>query len=314
MFHETQTLLLDALHLKKGYQVLFMGGGASTQFALIPYNFLLPDKFASYVLSGSFSEKAYQEAQFIGNARIHGSSKEQNWSRIPELYEPLPETNCSYLHITSNNTIEGSRYRDVPEMRSTPLIADMTSDLLSRRLDLENFSMIYAGAQKNLGPAGVTVVIIRDDLLQQASKNIPLIMRYETFAKHQSLYNTPPVHSIYMMNLVIKWVIKQGGIEVLELLNRQKAKLIYDVIDHSAGYYKGFIEGKDRSDMNITWSMTSVELEQRFVKESEEHGFNGLAGHRSFGGLRASAYNAVTLDACKALAQFMIQFQLKNGC
>jgi phosphoserine aminotransferase len=312
MNQETQALLLQALHLKNGYQVLFMGGGASTQFALIPLNLLQPEQFAAYALSGSFSEKAYQEAKFIGNTRVTASTKELNWSQIPQIMEQL-DSNCSYLHITSNNTIEGSRYNYIPETRGIPIIADMTSDILSRKLDLDRFSMIYAGAQKNLGPAGVTTVIIREDLLQNASKHIPMILRYETFAKNQSLYNTPPVHAIYMMNLVLKWTIKQGGIEVLEKLNKQKAKLVYDVIDSSNGFYKGIIEQKDRSDMNITWRMATDELEQRFVKESELHGFEGLAGHRSFGGLRASAYNAVPLKACRALAEFMIEFQRKNG-
>jgi phosphoserine aminotransferase len=313
MNQETQALLLEALQLRKGYQVRFMGGGASTQFALIPLNFLLSRQFAAYALSGSFSEKAYQEAKFIGDARIIASSKVFNWSQIPQINEPLFDANCSYLHITSNNTIEGSRYNYIPETGDTPLIADMTSDILSRELDFEKFAMIYAGAQKNLGPAGVTTIIIREDLLQNASKHIPLILRYETFVKNQSLYNTPPVHAIYMMNLVLKWGIKQGGIKVIEKLNKLKAKLVYDVIDNSNGFYNGIIEPKDRSDMNITWRMSSEELEQRFVKESEQHGFEGLAGHRSIGGLRASAYNAVPFEACKALAEFMNEFQRKNA-
>jgi phosphoserine aminotransferase len=313
MHHETQRLLLEALQLKKGYQVLFMGGGASTQFALLPLNFLQKNKYAAYALSGSFSEKAYQEAQFIGDVRIIGSSKAENWSRIPQLDQAGLVANCSYLHITSNNTIEGSRYNQFPEIGQIPLIADMTSDILSRKLDLEQFSLIYAGAQKNLGPAGVTAVIIREDLLQNASQHIPLIFRYETYAKHNSLYNTPPVHSIYMMNLVLKWVIKHGGIEGMEQQNKQKAKLIYDVIDSSAGFYKGIIAEGYRSDMNITWRMSSVEMEQRFVKESEAQGFEGLAGHRSVDGLRASAYNAVSLESCKALADFMIDFKKVSG-
>jgi phosphoserine aminotransferase len=313
MNQETQSLLMDLMHLKKGYHVLFMGGGASTQFALIPLNLLQPQQFAAYALSGSFSEKAYQEAKFVGEARITASSKELNWSQTPQINEPLIDPTCSYLHITSNNTIEGSRYNYIPETGGIPLIADMTSDILSRKLDFEKFSMIYAGAQKNLGPAGVTTVILHDDLLKNASKQIPLILRYETFVKNQSLYNTPPVHAIYMMNLVLKWTLRQGGIEALEQLNQQKAKLIYDVIDNSNGFYNGFIEPKDRSDMNITWRMLSENLEQRFVKESVLHGFEGLAGHRSIGGLRASAYNAVPLKACQALAEFMIEFQRLNG-
>lgn len=313
MIFDTQQLLLETLQLKKGYHALFMGGGASLQFALLPLNFLKLNQFAAYALSGHFSEKAYQEAQFIGDVRIAGSSKADRWSRIPHLAPAELAENCSYLHLTSNNTIEGSRYNQFPEARHIPLIADMTSDILSRRLDFDKFSLIYAGAQKNLGPAGVTAIIIREDLLQHASEEIPFITRYNTYVKNNSCYNTPPVHSIYIMNLVLKWVRKHGGIEALEQNNRQKAKLIYDVIDQSAGFYKGVIEKPYRSDMNMTWGMNSEELENRFVKESEAQGFEGLTGHRSVGGLRASAYNAVSLESCQALAQWMIEFQRING-
>jgi phosphoserine aminotransferase len=313
LMNETQHLLLELLQLKNGYQVLFMGGGASTQFALIPLNFLQPGKVASYSLSGSFSEKAYQEAKFVGDARIAGSSKEHHWREVPEINEKKVDPNANYLHITSNNTIEGSRYNRIPEIGQIPIIADMTSDILSRRLDFEKFSMIYAGAQKNLGPAGVTAVIIREDMLQYASKDIPIILRYETFLQHQSLYNTPPVHTIYVMNLILKWVIKRGGVKEMEKRNKEKAKLVYDVIDASKGFYNGIIAEKDRSDMNMTWRMSSEELERRFVQESERQGFEGLAGHRSIGGLRASAYNAVPFEACEALADLMIEFQRRHG-
>ncbi|QGQ96737.1 3-phosphoserine/phosphohydroxythreonine transaminase [Paenibacillus psychroresistens] len=312
MNQETQALLLELMNLKKGYHVLFMGGGASSQFALIPLNLLQQQQFAAYALSGSFSEKAYQEAKYVGEARIIASSKDQNWSQIPQLNTQMIEPDCSYVHITSNNTIEGSRYNSIPQTNKIPLIADMTSDILSRKLDFDKFAMIYAGAQKNLGPAGVTTVIIHEDLLQNASKQIPLILRYETFVKNQSLYNTPPVHAIYMMNLMLKWAVKQGGIGALEQQNKQKAKRVYEVIDNSNGFYQGFIDLKDRSDMNITWRMSSEELEQQFVNESLLHGFEGLAGHRSIGGLRASAYNAVPLKACQALAEFMIEFQRQH--
>jgi phosphoserine aminotransferase len=310
---ETQQLLLQLLDLPSGYAVLFMGGGASTQFALLPLNFLSANQTANYVLTGSFAEKAYKEAAYVGQTHVAASSKNQNWSCIPALTEANLAPNSTYVHVTLNNTIEGSRYNEIPNVGSIPLVADLTSDMLSRKLDISRFAMLYAGAQKNLGPAGVTVAIIREDWLKQGSKQIPEILRYETFAKNKSLYNTPPVHAIYMMNLVLKWTLKQGGVACLEKKNAVKAKLLYDVIDASDGFYKGIIDHKDRSDMNITWRMAAEEIERRFVKESELNGFEGLAGHRSVGGLRASAYNGVPLEACQALADFMIHFARKNS-
>lgn len=306
---ETQQLLLDITGLRSGYKVLFMGGGASTQFALIPMNFLKPDQVANYILSGSFSEKAYSEARFIGQTHIALSSKEQKWANVPAHHDLQLADHCAYVHMTTNNTIEGSRFNKLPDIGYIPLIGDMTSDILSRQLDYTKFAMVYAGAQKNLGPAGVTAVIIRDDMLEHARKDIPVIMRYETFAKERSLYNTPPVHSIYMMNLMLKWVVKQGGVVELEKQNAHKAGMIYETIDTSNGFYQGIVNKADRSDMNITWKLNNEELEQQFVKESRQNGFEGLSGHRSVGGLRASAYNAVPVEACKALVDFMVDFQ-----
>lgn len=311
--HETQLLLLSLLDLPNGYEVLFMGGGASTQFALLPMNFLQPHLTANYVLTGSFAEKAYKEAAYLGRTHVAASSKEQAWRGIPVWDTKDLSPDAAYVHITMNNTIEGSRYAEIPEVGDISLVGDMTSEILSRKLDLQKFSMIYAGAQKNLGPAGVTVVIIRESWLEQASKEIPEIMRYSTFAKNKSLFNTPPVHAIYMTNLVLKWAQKQGGVEQLERHNLVKAGLIYEVIDASGGFYQGIIDAKDRSSMNITWRMANEELERRFILESETHGFEGLAGHRSVGGLRASAYNAVPYEACQALAEFMLDFARRNG-
>jgi len=310
---ETQQLLLEIIGLRNGYKVLFMGGGASTQFALIPLNFLTPNTVANYILSGNFSEKAYNEAQYIGEAHIASSSKDQKWMNIPSHRDLVLTDRAAYVHMTTNNTIEGSRFKDIPDVGSIPLIGDMTSDILSRQLDYQKFAMVYAGAQKNLGPAGVTTVIIREDMLDRARRDIPVILRYETFAKEKSLYNTPPVHSIYMMNLVLRWVIEQGGVGALEKRNAEKAELIYQTIDASNGFYRGIVNQADRSDMNITWKMTSQELEQQFVKESVFNGFEGLAGHRSVGGLRASAYNAVPIEACNALVDFMVEFQRRYG-
>lgn len=310
---ETQQLLVDVLCLPKGYRVLFMGGGASMQFALIALNFLKEGMAGGYILSGSFSEKAYAEGQIVGKANVLANGKEQNWRRLPDLNNLSLNNNTAFVHITSNNTIEGSQFQEFPNTGIIPLIGDMTSDILSRRLDWTKFSMFYAAAQKNLGPAGLTVVVIREDLLKECNERIPTIMRYSTYAQHESLYNTPPVHAIYMMKLVLQWVLRQGGITTLEKHNELKASLIYNVIDTSSGFYQGIIDKPDRSMMNITWRMKDQELEKRFVRESELKGFDGLAGHRSVGGLRASAYNAVSIESCKALAEFMMDFQKCNG-
>jgi phosphoserine aminotransferase len=314
LVEETEQLLLELAGLPQNdYRALFMGGGASTQFAMLPLNFLSDGKGADYILSGSFSEKALQEAQYIGQTRIAANSQAEQWRRTPDVSSLSIQPNAAYVHMTTNNTIEGSRFNTFPNTGDVPLIADMTSDLLSRDIDYSRFSMIYAGAQKNLGPAGITAVIIRRKMLDHCSKQIPLIWRYATYASNDSLYNTPPVHALYLTNLVLQWTKTQGGVQQLETVNRDKAALIYDVIDRSEGFYEGIIAKNDRSDMNITWRLASKELEQLFVQESEQQGFEGLAGHRSVGGIRASAYNAVPRAACQALAEFMADFQRRKG-
>ncbi|XEC93641.1 3-phosphoserine/phosphohydroxythreonine transaminase [Paenibacillus tarimensis] len=309
---ETVQLLAELLELPAEYRVLFMGGGASMQFALVPLNFLKPGKVGHYILSGSFSEKAYLEAQTIGKAAILASSKDNGWRKLPVIDEPLG-TDSAFVHMTTNNTIEGSQFRSLPDTGKVPLIGDMTSDMMSRKIDFTRFSMFYAAAQKNLGPAGVTVAVIHEELLKECAEHIPTIFNYNTYVQHQSLYNTPPVFSIYLMKLVLEWTERQGGITQLEKQNSEKAKLLYDVIDASGGYYKGIVEKPFRSMMNITWRMLDEELEKRFVQEAVINGFEGLGGHRSVGGLRASAYNAVPVPACKELADFMADFQQRNG-
>ncbi|PZE20345.1 3-phosphoserine/phosphohydroxythreonine transaminase [Paenibacillus xerothermodurans] len=310
---ETQELMLDLLGLDSGYQVLFLGGGASTQFATIPLNFLKPGKVGSYIITGSFSDKAYQEGKVVGEAVIAASNKAEKWRSLPAQSDIQVDPNSAYVHMTTNNTIEGSQFSYVPDTGNVPLIGDMTSGILSRPIDAKKFAMIYAGAQKNLGPSGVTVAVIRDDMLTEEPKHIPTMLRYTTHASNSSLYNTPPVHSIYMMNLVLKWVKENGGVAAMEQRNMEKSKLIYDVIDTSGGFYEGNIDPDSRSIMNITFRLPSEELEKQFVKESLQQNFIGLAGHRSVGGIRASAYNAVPYAACKALANFMTYFQKRNG-
>ena len=313
LFVETSQLLLELLGLRSGYKVLFMGGGASMQFALIPMNFMTHDKAGQYILSGSFAEKAFLEARAIGDANVAASTKEKNWSSLPGMDEIRPGANSAYFHITTNNTIEGSQFHVLPDTGHIPLIGDMTSDLLSRSIDFTKFSMFYAAAQKNLGPAGVTVAVIREDLLERCAEQIPTIFKYSTYAQHGSLYNTPPVHSVFMMKLMLEWTKRQGGIKEMEKHNSEKAGLLYDVIDRSGGFYKGMIVESDRSKMNVTWRMLDDGLEKFFVQASERNGFDGLAGHRSVGGLRASVYNAVPVQACVELAAFLVDFQRRYG-
>jgi phosphoserine aminotransferase len=310
---ETQQLLKELFSIPSGYQVQFLQGGASTQFAMIPMNFLKPDKVGSYVLTGAWAEKAVKEAQLFGQTSIAASSEEQKFMKIPNLSDIHIDPNAAYLHITSNETIEGAQFQSYPDTGNVPLIGDMSSDILSRPVDVSKFSFIYAGAQKNLGPSGVTVVIVKEDMLQDLPKNIPTMLRYEIHAKNNSLYNTPPVYSVYMVNLVLKWIKDQGGLAILEKRNREKSSLIYNTIDNSGGFYNGPVDKGSRSIMNITFRLQNEELEKQFVKESEQNGFVGLKGHRSVGGLRASTYNAVPYESCKALADFMVDFQKRNG-
>jgi phosphoserine aminotransferase len=310
---ETQQLMRELLALPEGYKVLFMQGGASTQFAMIPMNLRPAGKSGSYILTGSWAEKAYQEAQLLGEVSVAASSREGGLLNMPDIHSVHPAANAAYVHLTSNETIAGTQFADFPDTGSLPLIADMSSDILSRKFDAGKFAMIYAGAQKNLGPSGVTVVIVREDLLQNEPVNIPTMLRYSTYVKNNSLYNTPPVYSVYMVNLVLKWIKANGGLTAMEARNRAKSALVYNVIDGSSGFYEGLVEKADRSLMNITFKLQSEELEKKFLKEAEAHGFVGLAGHRSVGHLRASAYNAVPHESCKALADFMQQFQNTAG-
>lgn len=310
---ETQQLMSELLGLPAGYKVLFLQGGASTQFTMIPMNLLASGQTGSYVMSGAWAEKAYQEAQLLGEVSIAASSKESGLLNMPAIADIHPSPNSAYLHLTSNETIAGTQFAEFPDTDDIPLIADMSSDILSRQFDASKFAMIYAGAQKNLGPSGVTVVIVREDILKNEPKNIPTMFRYSTYLKNNSLYNTPPVYSVYMVNLVLKWIQSNGGLAAMEAKNREKTALIYNTIDNSNGFFTGMVEKADRSIMNITFKLQSEELEKSFLKEATANGFVGLAGHRSVGHLRASTYNAVPYDSCKALSELMQHFQAKNG-
>lgn len=311
--NEAQQRLLSLLGNPTGYKVLFVQGGASTQFAMIPLNFLSEGKVGSYVMTGSWADKAYKEAKLIGGVHVAATSEDKKFTAIPELGSIQAADNAAYLHVTSNETIEGTQFAAYPDSGSVPLIADMSSDILCRPIDVNQFGLIYAGAQKNLGPSGVTVVIAKEELIAESPSNIPTILRYSTHSKNNSLYNTPPSFSVYMVNEVLKWIEEQGGLTGVEAKNRDKAGLLYDLIDGSDSFYRGVAELGSRSIMNVTFRLGSEELEKQFVKAAEQEGFIGLKGHRSVGGLRASIYNAVPYESVKALADFMKHFRQTQG-
>lgn len=311
--NEASSRLLNLLGNPEGYKVLFLQGGASTQFAMAPMNFLSEGKTAGYVKSGSWASKAIKEAKLIGNTFIAASSEENKYMSMPDVSNLVLPENTAYLHLTSNETIEGTQFHEFPDTGNIPLIADMSSDILCRPFDLTKFGLVYAGAQKNLGPSGVTVVLAREELLQNSPSHIPTVLRYDTHAENNSLYNTPPSFAIYMVNQVLKWIEEQGSLEGIEKKNREKANLLYNAIDESSGFFRGCVDAASRSTMNVTFRLGSEELEKQFIKESEKEGFVGLKGHRSVGGLRASIYNAVPYESIKALVDFMSQFQKSHG-
>lgn len=308
-----EALIKELLNVPDNYRVLFLQGGASTQFAAVPLNLLPSDSTADYILTGSWAEKAFQEASKFGNAKVAASTKDDNYTRIPTAAEIKLSENPAYVHLCSNNTIFGTQWQTFPDFGSIPLIADMSSDIMSRPFDVSKFALIYAGAQKNLGPAGVTVVIIRKDLLENIPTSIPTMLRYDIHAKNDSLYNTPPAFSVYMVNLVLQWIKDNGGLAAMQQHNAAKAALIYDAIDNSNGFYRGHAQIDSRSLMNITFRLPSEDLEKAFAAEATKKGLIGLKGHRSVGGIRASVYNAMSLEGCQALAAFMQEFKQQNA-
>lgn len=306
------SLLKEMLQIPDDYEVLFLQGGGSLQFSMVPMNFLKPEEKAGYIMTGSWSEKAFSEAKLFGNPYQVGSTKESKYCRIPHFDELDYSPSDAYLHLTSNNTIYGTQWREFPKTGEVPLIADMSSDIFSKPLDVSQFGLIYAGAQKNLGPSGVTVVIIRKDMIEKANPNIPTMLKYSTYSKNNSLYNTPPTFGIYMLGEVLSWIKGIGGINEMSKRNEEKANLIYEVIDQSNQFYVGHAELGSRSLMNITFQLKDENLEKKFLAEAKNEGFVGVNGHRSVGGCRASTYNAVPYESCKAFSDFMIQFQNVN--
>lgn len=310
---EAEFSLKKMLGVGDNYRVLFLQGGASSQFSMIPMNLLPAGHTADYIVTGAFAEKAWQEAKLIGNTHVAASTAEGNFRRIPKASEIELSDNPAYVHFTSNNTIFGTQWKTFPNTGDIPLIVDMSSDILSRPVDGNQFALIYAGAQKNLGTAGVTIVVIRQDLLEACQKHLPAMLRYDIHAKNDSLYNTPPGFSVYLANLSLQWLERQGGPAGIERHNQEKAALVYDAIDNSGGFYAGHAEKDSRSLMNITFRLPKEELEEQFAKQATAAGLVGLKGHRSVGGMRASIYNAMSKAGCLALVDFMVEFQRKNG-
>ncbi len=300
------------LNIDDNFEVLFIQGGASMQFCLVPMNLSLPGKPVDYINTGTWSTKAIKEAQIQGkDVRVIASSEDKNFSYIPKDFQV--DTDAAYVHFTSNNTIKGTQWDQFPDSGDVPLISDMSSDIMSRPFDVKPFGLIYAGAQKNIGPAGCALVIIRKDILERVPQDLPTMLKYTTFAEKNSMFNTPPCFVIYVIGLVMKWLEETiGGLEKMHELNKKKAAVIYKVLDES-DFYRGTAEPESRSLMNVTFRLPNEDLEAKFVAEALENGFGGLKGHRSVGGCRASIYNAATMEGVEALRDFMVEFERKNG-
>jgi phosphoserine aminotransferase len=311
---EAIALLTEVLGVPDTHQVLFLQGGASQMFAQIPMNLRTDEHGGDYVITGAWSQKALEEAKIVGKPVVAcDTSVDGKFTRIPKQSELKLSANAPYVHITSNNTIFGTQYFDFPTTGNVPLIADMSSDILWRPTDVSKFGMIYAGAQKNIGPSGVVVVIMRKDLIEKGRKDIPKIFRFSTHAKENSLYNTAPTFAIYMVRNVLAWLKETGGLPAMEKQNRKKGEVIYGAIDNSGGYYKCPVEKDSRSLMNVVFRLPSEELEEKFVNEAKKAGMVGLKGHRSVGGIRASTYNAVSVEGVQKLADFMGTFKKANS-
>jgi phosphoserine aminotransferase len=297
------------------YKVLFLQGGASLQFSMVPMNLLAAGGTADYIDTGSWAEKAAKEARKVGNVNIAATSKGDNYSRIPKQAELKLTPGAAYVHMTANNTIEGTEFNELPQVGEAPLVSDTSSDMFSRPIDVARHALIYAGAQKNLGAAGVTLVIVREDLLQRSADkkaSLPTMLNYAVHAENGSLYNTPPAFAVYALGLVIKWLLNQGGLKAVAAVNERKAAKLYAEIDRS-GFYRGTAEKESRSLMNVTFRLASEELEKTFIKESTAAGLDGLKGHRAVGGMRASIYNAFPEEGIDALVSFMRDFERKHG-
>ncbi|HYQ16964.1 MAG TPA: 3-phosphoserine/phosphohydroxythreonine transaminase [Polyangiaceae bacterium] len=308
--NEAIALVKELLGVPDNYDVLLLQGGASQQFAVVPMNLLPAGKSADYVLTGVWAQKAYKEAKLIGTARVASSTeKDGKFLRVPTQQELDLDANAAYVHIVSNNTIYGTQFSEFPNVGNVPLVADMSSDIAWRPIDVSKFALIYAGAQKNLGPSGLVVVIIRKDLVAAGRKDIPVIFQYRTHAENNSLFNTPPTFSVYLLRNVLAELKANGGVSAIEKINREKAKLLYDALEARADIFKLPVEKASRSTMNVVWTASTPELEAEFLAEAQRRGMSGLKGHRLSGGFRASIYNAVTREWVAALADLVTSFK-----
>ena len=303
--------LKELMHIPDNYKILFLQGGGSTQFAMVPLNLMNKSNKADYVVTGQWAKKAAEEAKRYGNVNIVASSADTTFDRIPALDKSKFTPDADYFYITLNNTIYGTRWTELPDTGNVPLVGDMSSSILSQEIDITKFGLLYAGAQKNLGPAGVTVVIIRDDLLGNEIDFTPTMLKYSIHADNNSLYNTPPTYGIYFVGLVFDWVKRQGGVAAVQKINEKKAGILYDFLDASS-LFRGTVVKKDRSLMNAPFILPTEELNAKFIKEAEAQGFVNLKGHRTVGGMRASMYNAMPVEGVEKLVAFMEQFEKEN--
>lgn len=294
------------------HKVLFLQGGASLQFSMVPMNLLTSGLTADYIVTGGWAQKAVKEAQRVGTVNIAASTESENFARIPQQEELKLTPGAAYVHFTTNNTLFGTEWKREPAVGDVPLVADTSSDMFSRPIDFSKYGLVYAGAQKNLGPSGVTLVVIREDLLARSQKSLPTMLNYAVHAENGSMYNTPPCFGIYLMGLVAKWALDQGGLSEISKRNERKAQKLYAEIDRT-GFYRGTASRDSRSMMNVTFRLPNEDLEKTFVKESTASGLDGLKGHRSVGGMRASIYNAFPEEGVDALVAFMQEFERKQG-
>ena len=311
IIEKAQANVREIMEIPENYKVLFLQGGASMQFAMIPLNLMNRNKKADYAHTGQWSKKAITEAKKYGEINIIASSEEGNFTYIPKLDPAAFSKNADYFYIVTNNTIYGTTYRDIPDTGNIPLVADMSSNILSEPIDVSKFGVIFAGAQKNMGPAGVTMVIIREDLVGKAADNVPTLLNYKTHVDGKSLYNTPPCYSIYMAGLVFEWIKEKGGLDSIKKLNYEKAQFLYDYLDQ-ASLFSSPVQKESRSMMNVPFVTGNKEIDAKFIEEASSYGLKTLKGHRTVGGMRASIYNAMPLDAVKTLVQFMEEFEKKN--
>lgn len=313
MHTETVALLREVYRVPDDFHVLFLQGGATFQFGMVPMAFLHKGQSADFIVTGTWGKKAHADASVVGNANIAWDGSKDNYTRIPAQHELKFTPGAAYVHMCTNETIGGIQWQYFPETGGIPIVADMSSDVLSRPVPWEKFGLVFAGTQKNLAPAGLAVVCIQKEFAKRARTDLPAYLRYDLHIKENSLYNTPPTFVIWVMNLTLKWIRSIGGIEALQKLRDLKADMIYNAIDQSGGFYKTNIPKDSRSKMNIVWRMETEALENKFIAEAAKEGMDGLRGHRSVGGMRASVYNAMPVEGVKALVDFMARFMQKNG-